>query len=229
MEGAIAVIALVAVVVSAGAITVSAHFRKERSGELRGWAREHGWDYTENHPRPLADAALPRAVQGRNQRAQHVLTGHRGPHLVTAFEVTHTVAPAARRATGQVRHTHRIVAVRTPARGADLEFRRRNLAYTGSSGNPSSPEETDRAFADAFHTVSDDDHFTRAILGHDTALWMLSDPRSRSFPVRFSGGHVLTWASMGLDPDRALTAADYLIDLLDRIPTHAWERNTTGP
>ncbi len=58
--------------------------------------------------------------------------------------------------------------------------------------------------------------------------WLLSDPRSRSFPVRFTGEHVLTWAVMRLDPDRALTAADYLIDLIDRVPAQAGGTHATG-
>jgi hypothetical protein len=33
---------------------------------------------------------------------------------------------------------------------------------------------------------------------------------------------------MGLDPDRALTAADYLIELVNRIPARAWKRHSHG-
>jgi hypothetical protein len=225
MEGVLAVIALVAVVVSAGAITVAAHFRTERASGMRAWAREHGWHYTENHPRPLEDATLPRPVRGEHARAQHVLTGRRGQYLVTAFEHTHSASAPARRGTGRTRHTYRVVAVRTPGPGAELEIRRRDLARTvphDGSGD------VDTAFASAFHTVGSDDEFTRSVLDRDTAAWLLADSRSRSLPVRFTGDYVLTWAPMGLDPDRALTAADYLIELVNRIPARAWKRHTHG-
>lgn len=228
MEGALSLIALVVVVVSAGAITVAAHFRKERVTELKGWAGEHGWHYTEHHPRPLEEATLPLALRGKDPRVQHVLTGRRGAHLVTMFELTHSSSTAARRGTGRARHTHRVVAVHTPGPGADLEIRRRDLARTVSLDGRGGPEEVGRAFAEAFHTASSDDHFTRTVLDHDTVSWLLSDCRSRSLPVRFTGGHVMTWAAMRLDPDRALTAADYLIELVIRVPDQAWERNTTG-
>ncbi|GHC91272.1 hypothetical protein GCM10007079_38440 [Nocardiopsis terrae] len=227
MEGALSLLALVTVVVSAGVITVAAHFRKERATELQAWAREHGWHYTEHHPSPLEDAVLPRAVQGPDTRARHVLTGRRGTHLTTMFEVTRSTSPVSRRGSGQERQTYRVVAVRTPGPGADLEIHRRDLARIVSLDGRGDPEEVGRAFSEAFRTVGTDDDFTRAVLGQDTVSWLLSDCRSRSLPVRFTGSHVLTWAAMHLDPDRALTAADYLIDLVDRIPAQAWERDTT--
>jgi hypothetical protein len=228
MEGALSLIALVAVVVSAGVITVAAHFRKERVTELRHWADEHGWHYTEHHPRPLEEATLPPALRGRDPRVRHVLTGRRGAHLVTMYELSHSAPTPARRDTGRARHTHRVVAVHTPSSGAELEIRRRDLARTVSLDGRGGPEQVGRAFTEAFHTVSSDDRFARAVLDHGTVSWLLSDCRSRSLPVRFTGGHVMTWAAMRLDPDRALTAADYLIDLVSRVPDQAWERDTTG-
>lgn len=229
MEGVLAVIALVAVVVSAGAITVAAHFRTERSSEMRAWAREHGWHYTEHHPHPLEDAVLPRPVHGEHARAQHVLTGRRGQYLVTAFEHTHTASAPDRRGTGRVRHTYRVVAVRTPGPAAELEIRSRDLAHAvPGHGCDRGSGEVDPAFGTAFHTVGSDEEFTRSVLDHDTAAWLLADSRSRSLPVRFTGDYVLTWAPMGLDPDRALTAADYLIELVNRIPAQAWQRRAPG-
>ncbi|MFL1380336.1 hypothetical protein [Nocardiopsis protaetiae] len=214
MEGALPVLALVVVVVTAGAVVVSAHFRKERVVELRSWARAQGWTYAEHHPAPLGAAALPRPMGGRSPRFRHVLEGRHGGHHVTLFE--HTPRPAAR-GTGEVPHTYRVVAVRTPGTDTDLEIRRRDDAPAGAA--------TD--FARAFQ-VSGGDGFARAALDRETVEWMLSDPRSRSFPVRFTGEHVLTWAVLRLDPDRALTAADYLIDLIDRVPEQAWGTHATG-
>lgn len=227
MEGALSLIALVAVVVSAGAITVAAHFRKERVTELQSWARGHGWHYTEHHPRPLEEATLPVALHGPDPRVRHVLTGRRGAHLVTMFELTHS-DPNARRGTGRPRRTRRVVAVHTPGPGADLEILRRDLARTVSLDASGGPEEVRRSFAEAFRTVGSDDRFTDAVLDHDTVSWLLADSRSRSFPVRFTGGHVLTWATLRLDPDRALAAADYLIELVSRVPARAWAHDTAG-
>ncbi|MFJ9556580.1 hypothetical protein ACIRPH_22415 [Nocardiopsis sp. NPDC101807] len=213
MEGALPVIALVVVVVSAGAIAVAAHFRKERVAELRGWAREHGWTYTEHRPAPLGEAVLPRSTNGPHPRVQHVLSGRRGRHPVVIFEHTHKPRDGA--AGG--RQTYRIVAVRTPGPNAELEIRRRDRL------TPS-----DDAFDRAFHAVGDTG-FARAVLDRAMTAWLLSDPRSRSLPVRFSGDYVLTWAAMRLDPNRSLTAADYLIDLVERIPAEAWKRHPAGP
>ncbi|CAL9569739.1 hypothetical protein SUDANB121_04839 [Nocardiopsis dassonvillei] len=213
MEGALPVLALVVVVVAAGAVAVSAHFRKERVVELRSWARTHGWTYAEHHPAPLGDAALPRPLGGRSPRFRHVLAGRHGGHRVVFFE--HTPRPAARGADEAV-HTYRVVAVRTPGTDTDLEIRRRDDAAATAAGT-----DLERAFH-----VSGGDGFARAALGPETVEWLLADPRSRSFPVRFTGEHVLTWAVLRLDPDRALTAADYLIDLIDRVPAQAWGTHT---
>ncbi|WP_159942296.1 MULTISPECIES: hypothetical protein [unclassified Nocardiopsis] len=213
MEGALSVIALVAVVLSAGTIAVAAHFRKERAAGLRDWAHAHGWTYTEHLPDPLGEAVLPRSALGPHPRALHVLTGRRGPHLVTAFEQTHTTG----RGTDRVRHVHRIVAVRTPGPGAELQIVRRRGSET-----------SDDTFGSAFQAVGRDPGFTAAVLDGVVTKWLLADPRSRSLPVRFSGDYVLTWAAMRLDPDRALTAADYLIDLVERIPADAWKRGAPG-
>lgn len=214
MEGALPVLALVVVVVTAGAVAVSAHFRKERVVELRSWAHAHGWTYAEHHPAPLGDAALPRPLGGRSPRFRHVLAGRHGGHSVTFFE--HTPRPAARGADGDT-HTYRVVAVRTPGTDTDLEIRRREDAAAA----------TGTGLEHAFQ-VSGGDGFARAALDRETVEWLLSDPRSRSFPIRFTGEHVLTWAVMRLDPDRALTAAEYLIDLIDRLPAQAWRTHTTG-
>lgn len=222
MEGALPMIALAAVVVSAGVIIVAAHFRKERVTELRQWAKRNGFDYAEHAASPLTDATLPRALQGHTARARHILTGQRGRHAIIMFELTHSTD----RRGGGPGATHRIVAVRTPGPGADLEIRRRDLARTVAFDERGTPEEIEKAFASAFHTIGGDERFTRSALGPNTISWLLSDFRSRSFPVRFTGGHVLTWTPMRLDPDRALTAADYLIDLVDHVPSHAWAYDT---
>ena len=214
MEVALPAIALIVVVVSAGAIAVAAHFRKERVAELRSWAREHGWNYAEHQSAPLGDAVLPRCTNGPHPRAQHVLSGRRGRHAVVVFEHAHT----ARNGAAKVRQAYRIVAVRTPGPNADLEIRRRDR-----------PAPSDDAFERTFHAVGGDTGFARSVLDRAMTGWLLSDPRSRSLPVRFSGDYVLTWAAMRLDPNRSLTAADYLIDVVERIPAEAWKRHTTGP
>ncbi|WP_150236368.1 hypothetical protein [Nocardiopsis quinghaiensis] len=213
MEGALPVIALAAVVMSAGAVVVAAHFRKERTAELRSWARTHGWTYTDHLSRPLGEAALPRSTVGPHPRAEHVLTGRRGQYPVVAFEQTHTMG----RGTGRVRHAYRIVAVRTPGPNAELRIlRRRDRGIS------------DDTFDSAFHASGNDPAFTGAVLDGVVTKWLLADPRSRSLPVHFSGDYVLTWAAMRLDPDRALTVADYLIDLVERIPDEAWKRRAPG-
>ena len=212
MEGALPTIALVAVIMSAGAIAVAAHFRKERAAELRDWARTHGWTYTDHLPRPLGESTLPRSTLGPHSRSRHVLTGRRGRHPVIAFEQTHTVGRGADRD----RRTHRIVAVRTPGHNADLQILHKH-----------DPNASEDVFGDAFHAAGSDPEFTEAVLDGTVTTWMLGDPRSRSLPIRFSGDYVLTWAAMRLDPDRALTAADYLIDLVERIPVDAWKRRTS--
>lgn len=222
MEGALPMIALATVVVSAGVIIVAAHFRKERVTELRQWAQRNGFGYVEHAPVPLADTALPRILQSHAPRARHLLTGRRGRHSVIMFELNH---PADRRGGGAAL-AHRVVAVRTPGPVANLEIRRRDLAHAVPFDERGTPEEVEKAFASAFHTIGGDERFTRNALGRNTISWMLADFRSRSFPVRFADGHVLTWTPMRLDPDRALTAADYLIDLVDRVPSHVWACDT---
>lgn len=221
MEGVLPMIALVVVVVTVGAITVAAHFAKERVGELRAWARDNGWTYTDRHPAPLGEAALPTGPGVRRSRHQHVLTGSWGLYRVTAFEHVQAVPVAEGEGSGHVEHVHRVVAVRTPGVGGDLEIRRR-APHAGAAEGPAEAG----PFGTAFDTSGGDSEFARSVLDGDLASWLLADPRSRSLPVRFTGGYVLTWAPMRLDPDRALLAADYLIDLLEHIPHQTWERCT---
>lgn len=226
MEGALSVIALVAVIGSTGTIIIAAHFRKERVAELKTWAREHGWHYVEHHPRPLADATLPPGTTGQQQRSQHVLTGRRGSHQVTAFEHSHAAPSPNGRGSGRIRHTYRIVAVRTPGFGANLEIRRREPAHGAAFDD--SVTGLDSAFSGTFQATGNDAELTRTVLDRTLTSWLLADSRSRSLPVRFTGDYVLTWAAMRLDPDRALTAADYLIDLVERLPNEVWKRRA-GP
>lgn len=218
MEGVLPTIALVVVVVSVGAITVAAHFRKDRAGELRAWARDNGWIYTDQHPAPLGEAVLPTEPGARRSRHQHVLEGRRGVYRVTAFEHVQSVPVTTEQGVAHVEHTHRVVAVRTPGVGTDLEIRRR--APRAGAADEAAP------FGAAFQTTGGDSEFARSVLDGALISWLLSDTRSRSLPVRFTGGYVLTRAPMRLAPDRALIAADYLIDLLEHIPRQTWERCT---
>ena len=218
MEGVLPTIALVVVVVSVGAITVAAHFREDRVGELRAWARDNGWTYTDQHPAPLGEAVLPTEPGTRKSRRRHVLDGRRGVYRVTAFEHVQSVPVTTEQGVAHVEYIHRVVAVRTPGVGTDLEIRRRTpRAGTADEAAP---------FGAAFQTTGGDSEFARSVLGGALTSWLLSDTRSRSRPVRFTGGYVLTWAPMRLAPDRALIAADYLIDLLEHIPRQTWERCT---
>lgn len=218
MEGVLPTIALVVVVVSVGAITVAAHFSRDRGGEFRAWAHEHGWTYTDRHPAPLGEAVLPTEPGVRRSRHQHVLDGRRGVHRVTAFEHVQNVPTTTEQGTTHVEHTYRVVAVRTPGIGTDLEIRRRT-PHAGAD-NEGAP------FGAAFQTSGGDSEFARSVLDGALTSWLLSDTRSRALPVRFTGGYVLTWAPMRLAPERALIAADYLIDLIERIPRQTWERRT---
>lgn len=218
MVGVLPTIALVVVVASVGAITVAAHFRKDRVGEFRAWARDNGWTYTDQHPAPLGEAVLATEPGTRRSRHQHVLDGRRGVYRVTVFEHVQSVPVTTEQGVAHVEHTHRVVAVRTPGVGTDLEIRRRTPC-TGAADEAAH-------FGAAFQTTGGDSKFARSVLDGALTSWLLSDTRSRSLPVRFTGGYVLTWAPMRLAPDRALIAADYLIDLLERIPRQTWERCT---
>ncbi|WP_017609066.1 hypothetical protein [Nocardiopsis xinjiangensis] len=215
MEGVLPTIALVVVVVTVGAITVAAHFREDRGGESRAWARENGWTYTDQHPAPLGEAVLPTEPGTRKSRCRHVLDGRRGVYRVTAFEHVQSVPVTTEQGVARIEYIHRVVAVRTPGVGTDLEIRRRTHAGTIDGAAP---------FGAAFQTTGGDSEFARSVLDGTLTSWLLSDTRSRSLPVRFTGGYVLTWAPMRLAPDRALIAADYLIDLLEHIPRQTWER-----
>ncbi|MFV2195056.1 hypothetical protein [Nocardiopsis sp. LOL_012] len=222
MEGVLSAISLAAVVLAAAAIVFGAHFPQNRAAWLRAWARNHGWHYSEHRSAPLDGAHLPHAIGGRGGRSRHVLTGRRGGHEVTVFEHTHT-HPASAPGDRRHRHTYRIVAVRTPGPNAELEIRRRDPFRSTEPGSG-----LDAVFDETFHTSGSDIAFTRAVLRRRVTDWLLADPRSRSLPVRFSGDHVLTWATTRLDPDRALTAADYLIDLVGRVPPAVWTGRPTS-
>ncbi|MBB6119223.1 hypothetical protein [Nocardiopsis algeriensis] len=219
MEGTLSVVALVAVVASAGAITFSSHFRQERAAEIRSWARERGWSYAASRTWQPARAALPLGPGG-DPVLSHVLTGRHRSREVTAFEFTRS-APGSSRGTGEAsRPTYCAVAVRAPGPCPDLRIHHRGPADPGPAAT---------AFERAFASSGGDPDFTRAVLSSGTVAWLLADPRSRSLPVRFSGEYVFTWTSMRLRPRRVLTAADYLVELVDHIPAEAWQRRSPAP
>lgn len=82
------------------------------------------------------------------------------------------------------------------------------------------PKESPRSqqFFDVFDVRTENNQFSNALLQSGLGDWMLSDPRARRHSIRFEGSELLAWAGGGLDEDEGLETANYLIDLVERIP-----------
>jgi hypothetical protein len=69
-----------------------------------------------------------------------------------------------------------------------------------------------------------DRDFLAEILTPELRRWLLDDPRSGKWPIAIEGGYIRTWSEGYLTRKELLAEADYLIDLVERLPERFWER-----
>jgi hypothetical protein len=196
---------------------------QEWDTEVTARARQRGWaPDTSDSSRRLASIYWQgiRAGAGnppflRDGVTANALVGERRGRQVTAFE-HHFYLKG---------HKHmQVVAVPTPAPCPRLDVRGRHRQWSNVLRHPG-PRVLDRTvrvmpvddpeFDRDFITFTDDEPFARLVL--DPTVRRLCD-----FPFRLEAGHAWTFLALSDDPDGYLDLADYLIDLLERIPEQAW-------
>lgn len=213
-------IALVVVLMS-----VAQNRHEKRVKELSEWAEQRGWRYDEERA-DLVDhfVGKPFVKQASGPKAQHVLSGtHRG-RRVLGYEYRYTTSSYNGTTTTSTTHIFRIVAVAVPNSTPVLEVREEHLGHKLLEIVGVHDLQLGHSlFDETFKIEADDDDFARSVLAPEVMEWILDEPVGRRVPFRFTGDHLLTWESIGLDPGVAVETADFLIDLLERIPERAWE------
>ncbi|HVV14622.1 hypothetical protein [Amycolatopsis sp.] len=79
-------------------------------------------------------------------------------------------------------------------------------------------------FDSAFRVLAADPGFARAVLTPPVTRWLLTDPRAEYYPVRFLGAMVSTAERGSLRTESLGPPADFLIELLSRVPAQVWHR-----
>jgi hypothetical protein len=81
----------------------------------------------------------------------------------------------------------------------------------------------DREFDGNILIRAADRDFLVEILTPELRRWMLDDPRSGKWPIAIEAGYVRTWSRGYLTRKELFAEADYLIDLVDRLPDRFWD------
>jgi len=223
MSGGTLAIMAIAVVIIIAIVVMSSAAERRRSEALEGWAGERGWRYDRERPELVDRFSGTPFQSGRsNAKARHVLTAdHRG-HRVLAFEYSYTTTSHNGQQPITIAHSYGVVTVGTP-RTPVMEIRNAHLGQTllkllgmheFQAGDP--------AFDNIFWIATEDSAFALAVLAPEVRAWLLERAEQR-IPFRFTGDHLLTWFTGTLEPEDAVSSADTLIDLLEKVPSQAWE------
>lgn len=187
---------------------------RARATRLREFATRTGWRYREKDKGviPIRYLGTPFRI-GNERMARHVLSGTHRDREVTGFEYSYRK--------GTSTHRFTVVTVPLPAWGPTLELGRERLAHRvrGRDLQLESDE-----FNAAFRIDTSDDRFAYDVLHPRMMAFLLADGRAQELPVRFERRDLLTWCGGPMAEDRLLGMADYLCDVLDHVPAHAWVR-----
>lgn len=224
IAGLVAFFALPAVIgLSLGSVIQRKH--RVRVEKIRSWAERNGWDYVAHDDGVVAMFAGFPFGHGdpHSWRTQHVLRSvHRGRQLLI-FEYRFID-----RSHGNATHWwHTVVAVETPAPRPDLAVlkptveQRLRDKLAGRDLELESEE-----FNKAFRIETASPRFAYDMLPAATMRWMLEHPLGRDVEFRVDDHHLVTWR-LGLVVENALhlKRADYLIDLLERVPAFVWQHD----
>lgn len=221
--GMVVLILLLTGVIVIVILAIQSSVRQKKVARLRAWAEQQGWRYDEQRPELAHQFDGAPFTGGRGAKAEHVLTGsHRG-HRAVLYEYTYTSS------NGQTstQHTHQITALSLPTSTPVLEVKEQHLGHMllnliGFHDVQLGDEEFDATF----RVSTTDDDFAHMVLNADTRSWLLAQGPGRRAPFRFTGNHLISWESTALNPDYAHDVADYLADLVDHVPEHAWGPTT---
>jgi hypothetical protein len=198
-----------------GGLFVWRHFYSQRrGGPIARLAAHYGLEYWPEDPFQEGPSVADLMGFG-GHTVHHVVRGrYRGYHL-QAFE----------RRSGQSRlvadpsESEQVVSVALPAPRPRLQVGP-ETGFTRSFENDLKFE--NQEFNDVFRVWSASPRFAHDVIHPRMMEWMLADPRAYRYEWRLDGAWIaITWTGF-LDPAELIPAADYLIDVLDRIPRHVW-------
>lgn len=192
-------------------------------GPLGDWAREYNWSYLMRDDNwAYHFDALPSADGGRE--AWHVLRGGHRERRVDAFHYFYHREERDREGRIRLRtHRYMVVNVLLPASRPTLTVSRETLWESKFDLDLESVE-----FNKTFKVKvdRDDAKFAYDVLHPRMMEHLLADQRATEFrwPFRFERGDLYTWEEWPRDLDMAVVMhkADYLIDVLERVPAFVW-------
>ncbi|MGH3727509.1 MAG: DUF3137 domain-containing protein [Micromonosporaceae bacterium] len=193
---------------------------RKRVAALFGWARAHGWTYLQADPTLVKRFTGEPFGRGSGRQANHVLYGNHRGHQVLAFEYQFTVSNGQDSSTT---YRYTVVTLATPAPRPYLQVGHEHtghklLELVGVRDLQLESEEFNRVF----RISAGDDRFAYAVLDPRMMEWLLADQRARSTPFRFESNALLCWSRTGLDPRYVIWMADYLVDIVERVPAFVW-------
>lgn len=194
-------------------------------GALGDWARKYNWSYKRRDDR-WADhfRGLPHFSENDGKQAWHILRGgHRGRRVDAFHYFWVRDKPDGR--FGRDRHEfhkYKVVNVLTPKEQPTLTVRKElwdsrfDLDVESVEFNKTFRVKVDR----------DDRTFAREVLHPGMTEFLLADERATTlgWPFRFERGDLYTWEEWDrpLDMRVVMQKADFLIDILERVPESVW-------
>ncbi|MCD0442646.1 hypothetical protein LO763_03280 [Glycomyces sp. A-F 0318] len=206
--------AVVAVVVVAVHHTRQA--RRRQMAAYHHWAVRHGFHYWPEEPSALAISAQAPLAGGHGRQALDVFRGkYKGAHL-HCFELRYQTGSGDSQST----HYFQVVAISLPATRPLLDIGHENFL---SKRFDKDIEFENQAFNDRFKILSPSPRYAYDVIHARTMEWMLTDWRAWSYHWRFEGPWLMTFRSGRLNLNEVFFYADFLHEVLDRVPDHVWK------
>ena len=138
---------------------------------------------------------------------------------VLAFEYQYTTKVRREALT----YVYTVVCLATRAPRPYLQVSHEHLGYatTGLVGVRGLRLENDEFDRD-FQVFAGDERFARDVLHPRMRGWLLTDQRARTTPFRFEGNTLLCWRHGQLEPETVLEMANFLSEILQRVPPYVW-------
>lgn len=194
-------------------------------GLLGDWARQYNWSYIMRDDN-WADhfAGLPGRVVNKGTEAWHILRGGHRDRRVDAFHYIYKTERKDRDNRVHVEiHKYMVVNVLTPAQRPTLTVSKE--MWDSRFDLDLESEAFNRTFK--VKVDSDDAKFAYDIVHPRMMEHLLADSRATNlgWPFRFERGDLYTWEKWPGDLDMAvvMAKADYLIDVLERVPDFVWK------
>ncbi|MFI9776636.1 hypothetical protein ACIHCV_18230 [Streptomyces sp. NPDC051956] len=193
--------------------------------ELEGVAAAHGWTY-ERRARGRATEFCgvgPMPGKGANLTAWHYITGEFRGRAFKCFEYRYSNPLSGGSQAGDSRTLtfESIFLVSAPGSGPFLQVGRPSKLDTVMGRRPRTLLDVPE-FDKKFRVATDDESFVQNVLTDDVRAFLLSDQRAETNPLRVRDDELFTWYTGYLSQQAIEDRLNYLCDVIDRIPAHAW-------